>query len=72
MGALLPSKILAAYENLGLLRSVWDADTKNNDVVYQVQNFWVLNAHVQEVFKESACSLSSPTNGDARLEGLDA
>lgn len=72
MSALLPSEISAAYENSSSLGSVWDADMKNNDVVYQVQNLGVFNAHVQDVFEDSPCILSSPSIGDARLEDLDA
>lgn len=36
------------------------------------QNLGFFNASVQDVFEDSASSSSSPSNGDARLEGLDA
>ena len=70
MGSLLPSEISAAYENSSSLGSVKDADTNNNVVVYQVHNLGVFIAYVQDVFEDSTCNLSSPTNGDARLKGL--
>lgn len=35
------------------------------------QNLGFPNASMQEMFEESASSSSSPSNGDARLEGLD-
>jgi EREBP-like factor len=36
------------------------------------QNLGFSNSSVQEMFEESASSSSSPSNGDAKLEGLDA